>query len=274
MRKLRVYWRMHPEKDEGWYARQRGRMTEDEVARELDIGYALSVTGRVFTAFREHPHVVPVAGEVIPWLKPYPVVRVWDFGKTNCVLYVQQDNQGRVRVLHERVLTESTDNEQLRVALLDSARYFDGATFEDVCDPAGSYSSHNAGPSIAMLEAAGFSPEYEAILRIPSVARKRRGIQLIQQQLQASPGGEAGFSVVVGASVGCPVLKAAMLNGYRYKADRQGRMTDKILEQHPYEDVVDALMYYFLTREPSEGGSREAFKPWYGKGWVNPITGY
>ena len=192
------------------------------------------------------------------------------------MLYVQQDNYGRVRVLHERILTESTDLEQLNVAKLDSKRYFSGAHFEDVCDPAGSYSSHNAAPSIEMLEAEGFRPEFEAILEIPTVERKRRGIQRIQQALQESPGGEEGFQLMVGDEVGCPILKTAMLNGYRYKSDRQGRMTDKILEEHPFEDVVDCLIYFMLTRNNDfvSQKNRHQFRPNYGKHWVNPITGY
>ena len=79
---------MHPEKDEGWYTRQKARMSEDEVARELDIQYAMSVSGRVFTAFREHKHARAMSKEEsIPWLKNRPVVRVWDFGENElCVV--------------------------------------------------------------------------------------------------------------------------------------------------------------------------------------------
>ncbi len=45
---LTLHWRLHPLKDETWYAFEKARRTEEEVAQELDLNYEKSLEGRVY----------------------------------------------------------------------------------------------------------------------------------------------------------------------------------------------------------------------------------
>jgi len=45
---LTLHWKLHPEKDEEWYEKEKKRRTPEEIAQELDISYSASVTGRVY----------------------------------------------------------------------------------------------------------------------------------------------------------------------------------------------------------------------------------
>lgn len=250
MRKIRLHWRLHPHKNEDWYREQCTRMTQDEVARELDISYTLSVSGKVFTPFKPEIHVSEERIAPNPHL---PVYRIWDFGMVNAVLYAQVDEFGRVRLLHERVLglqVPSNTQEQMAVAQQDSSRWFaPGSEFVDICDPAGSYDDHRgARPDVEVLEDIGAYAEYDAIIDLPTRDRKVRGRQYVLQALQSLPGGEPGFKLYCAEdnAQGCPILKQAFLSEYRYKKDPFGNYTDIILERHPYEDVMDCLIYLFL----------------------------
>lgn len=42
------HWRLHPHKDDAWYAYERGRRTQEEVLHELDISWEYSNTGRPY----------------------------------------------------------------------------------------------------------------------------------------------------------------------------------------------------------------------------------
>lgn len=68
---IRLHWTKHPERAKdltyddlgrptsSWYRRQISSMTQDVVARELDISYAKSVAGQVYPQFDYDIHVVP-----------------------------------------------------------------------------------------------------------------------------------------------------------------------------------------------------------------------
>lgn len=73
---------------------------------------------------------------------------------------------------------------------------------------------------------------------------------------------------------GCPILKKAFQGGYCYKKDANGNMTDKIKEVHPYEDVIDCLIYLYLETDGyTESDSRD-LEPILNDEYFNPITGY
>jgi hypothetical protein len=277
MRKYRLHWSLHPQKDVDWYEAEikNKMMTEDEVARELDINYSLSVSGKVFAPFREDRHISSNPS----WVEALPVYRIWDFGKTNATLFVQKDQHNRVKVLHERVLEDSSTSEQRRVGLSDSFKLFPNAMFLDICDPAGSYTDHReATPDIKLLEGDGqdekIIPEYYRILELPTRERKNRGRQMIMKDLQETPGGQEAFQIYVAPNNdgGCPVLKRAFQGGYCYKKDNMGNMTDRIQERHPYEDVIDCLVYFYLESNGASYKDRN-IEPWINDDYQNPYTG-
>ena len=38
----------------------------------------------------------------------------------------------------------------------------------------------------------------------------------------------------------------AFLGGYRYRKDTSGNVTDKIHEEHPYEEPINCLQYFYI----------------------------
>lgn len=74
---LTLHWSLHPLKDEQWYAYEKTRRTEEEVAQELDISYNKSQEGRVYPEWNEN-NVLWGNYDYDPNL---PLYVGWDFGR-------------------------------------------------------------------------------------------------------------------------------------------------------------------------------------------------
>lgn len=259
MKVYTLWWPYHPEKDATWYAGEQERKTEDVIARELDINYALSKTGRVFSNFTESRHVESKRFSYNPHR---PVYRVFDFGRVNATLYAQVDSYGRKRILHERVLEASTTPEQADVANQDSKERFPDAEFIDICDPAGSWKDERGNSTdVSILESEGIYPSFDRISELPTKERKKRARAMVNRDLQKSTGGHETFIIYDGDGFGCPILKKAMMGAYGYKVDVNGNVTDKVDEKHPYEDVVDCLIYLYLMTDTDTDTGFDDFAP-------------
>lgn len=274
MRKYRLHWTIHPEKTVEWYEGEKSRMSEDAVARDLDINYAGSVSGRVFGSFNELKHIT----KKNPYNPHRRVYRIWDFGKTNCVLYCQIDEHGRVRVLFERVLDPSDTFEQLHVAIQDSKERFPDAAFEDICDPAGTWSKDGMPSGVVqILRDEGIFPSCDRVLHLPMKERTKQGVEVIQKALQTAPGGEEALQIYcTDDGDGCPTLRKAFLGGYAYKRDHAGNMTQRIAEVHPYSEVIDCLQYLYLETDSGATSNLpdEAFRPSYNDDYISPYIGF
>jgi len=55
---ISIHWKQHPLRDQAWYKEQCRDKTKDEVARELDIDWNVSVKGRIYSAWNTDDHVV------------------------------------------------------------------------------------------------------------------------------------------------------------------------------------------------------------------------
>ncbi len=224
-----LHWKLHPLKDANWYAGQARRMSADEIARELDINYNLSVSNRVFSGFGEEHKgdLQPVEGRRI--------VRSWDFGyHCPACVFIQLDAGDRVQVLAEIVGRQELLIDFARRVKTFSQSRFEGFEFEDVCDPAGTQrSDKHDQTSIEILNSLGIYPFYQ---RSPIL----RGIELIRMKLAERNGDLPGLRV----NRDCTRLIDAFEGGYRYAS------TDHELpiEEHPYEDVMDCLRYAILHK--------------------------
>ena len=56
----RIHWKAHPHKDSAWYEAEKTRRAPSELAAEVDINYAASVTNRAYESYSEEKHVKPV----------------------------------------------------------------------------------------------------------------------------------------------------------------------------------------------------------------------
>lgn len=239
---LTLHWRLHPDKDDTWYQRQCARMSPNEIARELDINYNLSVENRVFPQFSEE-HIV----ENLSIIPNKRLIRVWDFGyHCPCCLFIQVDDREQVRVLRE-VVGEQVILKTFAESVLDiTDRDFKGLDAEDLCDPAGSQRSDKGDQtSVDILNSLGIFPFYQR-------SRILQGLEMIRLKLlplkstlegaiedndtQAEPG------LLVDAR--CTHLIEAFQGGYRYANGQQ----ELPFEEHPFEDVMDCLRYGVVAK--------------------------
>jgi hypothetical protein len=226
---LSIHWSLHPHKDETWYEAQKSRMSEDEIARELDINYHLSVKNRVFRNFTE------THKRNLSYIPGRRVIRSWDFGyHCPACLFMQLDSDDCLLVLHEEVGHEDLLTDFAARVLAKGAQLFPEACFEDICDPAGAQrSDKSAHTSIEILNSLGIYPYYGR-------SNIQDGIELIRIKLSARIGEKPGLMV----DRACTRLIEAMEGGYRYTSEH----SELPLEEHPYEDVVDCLRYAVIAK--------------------------
>jgi hypothetical protein len=253
---LSVHWSRHPHKDTTWYEDQKRRMSEDELARELDINYHLSRQDRVFRNFTEANR-----GD-LESLEGKRIIRSWDFGyHCPACLFIQLDDDDCLRVLHEEVgNADLLIDFARRVQEVSRLRYPE-MVFEDICDPAGAQrSDKSAQTSIEILNSLGIYPHYDR-------SRIQDGLELMRMKLSERipdvPGGKPGLVV----DRRCVRLIEAFEGGYRYGANG----SEAPIQEHPYEDVMDclryAVMYKCAVRLKSPKKSR-SYRP------QNRYTGY
>lgn len=80
-----------------WYESAHAEFTDEQVAEELDIDYAASLTARVFTEFDEQTHVVPR----IPYDEHLPLEFSWDYGWDMTSVGIWQDAPMELRKIGE-----------------------------------------------------------------------------------------------------------------------------------------------------------------------------
>ncbi len=249
-----LHWRQHPLRDERWYLLQKARMTEDELARELDINYNMSCRDRVFREFNT------VHKRPLDWNQHINVIRSWDFGyHSPAVLFLQIDPFGRMLVLHEIVGERVQFKKFIEMVLADSQKHFPGAKFEDYADPAGNQRSDKSEQTnIEMLNQVGIYPCVKSHNVFDEVELLRNAFSDIINDL---PG------LIVDER--CRHTIAALEGGYRFRQN-----SDSILEEHPYEDVIDCLRYAASHKLKL---NRNTYRRQKAKTYIRPIdpmTGY
>lgn len=98
--KLTLHWRLHPEKDEQWYEKEKHRRTAQEVAQELDISYERSQRGLVF---QDEWEELKSQGRLtdVPYDPIMPVYTSWDFGigDATAIGFYQETRSGAIRMI-------------------------------------------------------------------------------------------------------------------------------------------------------------------------------
>ncbi len=92
---LRLHWSLHPLKDEAWYEAQKQRLTDAELASEVDISYHAAESELVYPEWKDVPH------EELAYRPDWPLYASWDFGlDTTAVIWWQRDPEsGRIHCL-------------------------------------------------------------------------------------------------------------------------------------------------------------------------------
>lgn len=262
---LSLLWVDHPEMTQEWYLREKARLPDDVMAREIDINYSLSARGVVFKEFKE-AHII--RGEFV--LSPnLPVVRFHDYGKTYASLFSQKDNFGNLTFFHEIVGINETDptGKQARAVVSYSANLVCQG-FIDHDDPAGSSDNYvnSEETSYKVMAAHDIHPTHA--VQGAHNARRRNRVDITKRKLAEFPEG----SPVIRVHERCRYLIDALQSGYRYREDSKTKeITDDILEEHPHEDLADCFggtIVEQLTVETSLPIPRRQRRQ------GNPYTGY
>jgi len=75
---LRLHWKIHPLKDDAWYAEQKTRRSPADLAAEVDIDYQASIVGRAYTSFDYETHCGAEKDWPV-WNKNLPIDLLCDF---------------------------------------------------------------------------------------------------------------------------------------------------------------------------------------------------
>lgn len=93
-----LHWRLHPHKDEKWYAKEKKRRTDEDLAQEVDISYERSVRSRIYFDFDRNRQ----AAQIVDYDPNLPVEFGWDFGiATTAVLWIQPGPDWDLRIIDE-----------------------------------------------------------------------------------------------------------------------------------------------------------------------------
>ena len=110
IKKIRLHWTLHPEKDEKWYEIEKNKRLAVDVAKELDISYEASVSGAVYPSFSESIRTGDFdyqAGE------RYGLFTSWDYGRDAvAILWILKDYQTRRNIVIDSIQKSAENYEQ------------------------------------------------------------------------------------------------------------------------------------------------------------------
>jgi hypothetical protein len=228
-----IHWKQHPHKTQDWYESQKRRRTKDEIARELDINYLLSIEGRVYKDFDHSLHLSTT-------LKPdptLPIIRAWDFGLNPAVVFSQIDKKGKWTIIDEIVPPEDlkpTISEFIPQVIDRCKKNYENYDFKDVCDIAGKQrSSHTGKTDIDWLISFGIKPLYNYV-------KIEEGINLVASRLICK---DFSPQPALQISNKCYKVLEAFAGAYRRKKPAAPGAETPPTQEHPYEDVMDCIRY-------------------------------
>lgn len=243
--KITIHWRKHPRKTNAWYEGEKNRMSEDEIARELDISYDFSVKGVVFKEFSPQIHKVATPYKFNPYWK---TVVAFDFGSTCAFLVSQIDPQDRLHVFHECILYQNGNTEDIADAWNAYSKTLElESTPIYVCDPAGvtgEFKTKEKLTDIQILQNAGIKGvQYYKAQKMRD--RLVNGVKMAKALLSRMTQGQPKIRVY---EEHCETLIEAFQSEYRYKENNKGERLDIIDEKHPWEDIMDCFRYTIIEQ--------------------------
>ena len=179
---LKYHWSQHPNKDAEWYARKTANMTDEDIARELEINYEKSASLKIYHEFDEEVHVPSFN---IPYDHRIPLYMSWDFGLDDpeFVLFYQitsdSDGKRRLNVLDEYekrnlLTTEHFINLQKKLMIMNYSGGYD--TIKCYGDPEGSKRERTSRQSIIQqYSTLGF----KISVREVGIEERRRSVKIL-----------------------------------------------------------------------------------------------
>lgn len=229
-RKRTLHWKMHPDRDKRWYDEQCKDMTQDEIARELDISYEKSVAGQIW-------HMFDFATQIgdYPYDENLPLYRGWDFGIGNptAILWIQErpvPNQlyPEIRIIHE--LERSGESPPFYAKYVHDRPYRQDA--DDYGDPAGRQTEINLKSWVSWLA------EYGIKIRVKYRQRKLDTILAGQR-----------IAPYVRIDKSCVRIQECISN-YKHPTDDEGHIMGDTYEENWATHLMKAFEYYAVNKYP------------------------
>ncbi len=101
---LRLHWKLHPLKDDIWYAGEKLRRSPEDLAAEVDIDYSASIIGKAYGSFKYDIHCAKPYPEYNPEL---PISLECDFNINPMSWAICHEKNGEDNYFDELVITET-----------------------------------------------------------------------------------------------------------------------------------------------------------------------
>lgn len=243
------HWRKHPDRDREWYNLQKANMTEDQVARELDISYEKSVHGQIY-------HMFDFKKQVGSW--PYkadlPLFRGWDFGvgAPVAILWIQERPVPRQIIPEIRIIAEFEEAGHTPPYFAKKVREMPfkirtekGEEIQkdakDYGDPAGKQREINLKSWVSWLA------EDKIYIKVKHGQRK---IDTIMAGQRIMP--------YVRVDESC-IRFQECISSYKHPTDDQGNIIGDDYEENEFTHIMKAFEYYAVNRFPLRTAAWEAY---------------
>ena len=232
-----LLWKLHPDKTDAWYEKQKRERSDKDIAQELDINYTISAGEPFYRGFKRGIHTKP-----FEYMKDRQLLLGWDYGRIHpCCVITQLSSMGIWYILDcifgSNVLIYDFGNRVKEYLNMNYPRM----VVRNYGDPAGNQESDKSlRTSSQILSEIGFD-----IMSVPSNtsmtnydARKAIIEGKIKTLINGSP------SLMVNDTEQTQIVIEAFEGGYRYpSANKFGFFKDMPLKEGYYEHVMNSIEY-------------------------------
>lgn len=213
----------------------------------VDGQWGYTLEGRpVFPQYLDHVH----CADNVKFESFTEIYRGWDFGLTPSCVFMQLNSMGQV-VVFDELTSDSMSVDQFADEVLEhSSRHYDGMSFVDIGDPAGTQRVQtDAKTCFQILMSKGVQIE-------PGMQSLTIRLESVRKPLTRLVNGKPGFLL----SKKCKMLRKGFMGGYCYRRlqTSQERFTDRP-DKNQYSHPMDALQYP-LTRLFGDGLTTPNFR--------------
>ena len=103
---VRLHWSKHPHKDQAWYEREKAKRSPEDLAAEVDIDYAASVSNKAYYAYNPAIHVIPIERNLLK-----PLVLMTDFN-IDPMSWTIGHEERKVMLVFDELVIRGTSTEQ------------------------------------------------------------------------------------------------------------------------------------------------------------------
>lgn len=237
------HWKLHPRKDDAWYAKEKEKRSAKDVAQELDINYTISAGDPFYIGFSRGIHL-----RKMNISRDKPLDLSWDYGfrHPNCTIH-QLSVEG-IWIVVDNIFGENQTIDEFAEAVKSylNANYAGYQwNHKGYGDPAGRQSSDKSKlSSEQILNDFGFK-----VISIPSNSKhssyaSRKAI--IEKRLRTLIGGIP--SLVINDVPNNQIIVEGFEGGYRNPdANKYGGITEKPVEDGWYEHPMNCVEYYGIN---------------------------